>query len=85
MKRVLQIKAFRNSIIAIGIFGMILLGFSKADKNSSLYRHGPDNPGPNQTGLGVGITPREDLKPMPVYNHWQNYTTKEGLPGNKVN
>ena len=25
---------------------------------------------------------KDDIKPMPVYGHWKNFTTKDGLPNN---
>ncbi len=27
---------------------------------------------------------KDDAKPMPVYGHWRNFTTKDGLPSNKA-
>jgi ligand-binding sensor domain-containing protein len=34
--------------------------------------------------LGFQISNKNDEKPMPVYGHWKNFTTKDGLPSDRA-
>jgi ligand-binding sensor domain-containing protein len=89
MKKTLQNKKFRYSLLSMMVIGMLFLGFSRIKINSpesnEILETIISASGDRETGLGKGITPKDELKPMKVYNHWENFTTKEGLPANKVN
>jgi hypothetical protein len=89
MKKTIQFKPLRYSLIFLGFAAVLFLGFGRMEPRHHLTGSSDKTisgePEKNSPLLGVGITPKDDLAPMPVYNHWKNFTTKDGLPGNKVN
>ncbi len=48
-------------------------------KSTVLYHQDKFDPGPGNSSSVI-----KEAKAMPVYGHWQNFTTKDGLPSDKT-
>jgi ligand-binding sensor domain-containing protein len=91
MEKNFKNKPVRYTVAAIIILGIISMGFLGSKKYFSESRsHG------NEKVVSVGLAHRSpegsisktdnnvEAKPMPVYGHWRNFTTKDGLPSDKA-
>jgi ligand-binding sensor domain-containing protein len=91
MKKNFKNKPVRYTVAAIIILGIISMGFLGSKKYFSESKSHE-----NEKGVSVSLAHRSpegsisktdinvEAKPMPVYGHWRNFTTKDGLPSDKA-
>jgi ligand-binding sensor domain-containing protein len=75
MRNFIQRNYFRVAIPAL-----ILSGFGSM---AHMLIEKPDNDLSSEKKSANTVI-KEDTKPMPVYGHWKNFTTKDGLPSDKA-
>lgn len=89
--KIIKRNYFKYAALAVVITGVFSLGFILRDNQlTGLNFLTNDRPAtgenaqviPEKTPDKSGI--KEDIKPMPVYGHWRNFTTKDGLPSDKA-
>jgi len=92
MKKLSNKNFFKYSAIIIILSGIVVAGVillikpgnsektSKSDNLSAAgyYHNSSDKDLPNSSGV------IKEAKAMPVYGHWRNFTTKDGLPSDKA-
>jgi hypothetical protein len=92
MKKMFKQKFIKYSPITILLAGIIVAGvilLKKPDKPektrksenisaSGYYKNSSDKDLPSSSGV------IKEAKAMPVYGHWRNFTTKDGLPSDKA-
>ena len=89
--KIIKRNYFKYAALAVVITGVFSLGFILRDNQlTGLNFLTNDRPA---TGENAQVIPeknpdksgiKEDIKPMPVYGHWRNFTTKDGLPSDKA-
>ncbi|HJZ39768.1 MAG TPA: hypothetical protein VJ203_05330 [Bacteroidales bacterium] len=84
MKRQTCKKSFPQSVLIsalAGFFLLVLIGCKSSgpDQQSENDSRSGEGPG-RESAAGSG----SDAQSVPVYGKWQNFTTKDGLPSNKV-
>lgn len=91
MKKTILIKNPKFASIAVVIFGIGLLGFNLKEQHSSDLDSFPLDKGSithntkEISGLNLGEADlKNDTNSMPVYGNWRNFTSKDGLPGDKT-
>src|SRR5450759_4386074 len=91
MRKILQKNSLRYSAIAVILCGICSVGFMSREKRTSgLNSFTRDKPSTADNfqvlpEKSSGLTDiKEDAKSMPVYGHWRNFTTKDGLPSDKA-
>jgi len=91
MKEFFKKKPVRYTIVVIIISGILFMGFLGSKKNNSALKfHKTDKEisvGSSQVsheGGSKGEDINTNAKLMPVYGHWRNFTTKDGLPSDKA-
>lgn len=69
------------TLLCAVVFVIVSLGFSKIEKQFS----GTDF-GTSEKKVKLNDTLTDPIKPaqMPIYGNWQNFTSKDGLPGDKT-
>ena len=91
MKEFFKKKSVRYSVAAIILPGIISLGLLGRKKYFSTQQFHEPEKGlsvDSSQGLTDGSSSKTDIKKdskaMPVYGHWRNFTTKDGLPSDKA-
>jgi ligand-binding sensor domain-containing protein len=87
MRKIMRIKYLRYTAIAVVLCGTCSLGFIWRDKHLTRLNSSTgdkSNTANDSQLMSEKITVRTDIKTdaksMPVYGHWRNFTTKDGLP-----
>jgi len=92
MKNSINKSSFRLILPAVILAGVVLVGllifkkpvYSERNKKDSIlsttgyYHNSSDVDLPNSSGV------IKEAKGMPVFGHWRNFTTKDGLPSDKA-
>lgn len=92
MNKVINKHTLRYTVLAVVLAGIVLAGIiilkkpepsGKNRKNNDLsvtgsYQNSSDKDLPNSSGV------IKEAKSMPVFGHWRNFTTKDGLPSDKA-
>ncbi len=91
MKKRIQRNFFKRTAFAAVILSMSSMGFILGQKQTTSMNSQPANKQAKAENSKIisekNISIDEmvkDAKPMPVYGHWRNFTTKDGLPSNKA-
>lgn len=91
MVKTIIVKYSKYALIAIIIFGFTSLGFNLVGQYSSNSKEFPidiqSSADETETLIGksLGSTDlKNDLKSMPIYGNWRNFSSKDGLPSDKV-
>jgi hypothetical protein len=69
-------------IVLIGLFSIGLI-WNLNSQTADVSAAGANSQGTTDKSSGKTDS-KEDAKPMPVYGHWRNFTTKDGLPSDKA-
>ncbi len=69
MVKIIQVKYLKFVSIVTLVFGLCFFGFNLRAQHS-------------QSSIRVELN--EDIKSMPIYGNWRNFTSKDGLPGDKT-
>ena len=91
MRKLKRINYLRYVVMAIVLLGIFLFGFIFYVKYFSVINSSSDNRPiviEKDQEIVVKGSEKSDkkngTKPIPVYGHWRNFTTKDGLPSDKA-
>ncbi|MCJ7756661.1 MAG: hypothetical protein MUP24_00835 [Gillisia sp.] len=91
MTRIVLIKYSKIAVFAAVILGIGYMGFHWYGQNTSSLNHQSENKLamlddsqilPEKRAELTAI--ENDSNPIPIYGHWRNFTSKDGLPGDKA-
>jgi ligand-binding sensor domain-containing protein len=91
MKKSAKKHMFKSSLTAVVILGLLSMGFVMLKKPVTSIENAKisetDTSLSKHDHTSVIIAPPDNnkkSKPMPVYGHWRNFTTADGLPSDKA-
>ncbi|NEW84521.1 MAG: regulator [Mariniphaga sp.] len=82
MKKLLQNKLFRIAAISVIILGAALLAFVLRDEQHNEANFPSESKSVHKKGSSIKVA--DDSSPLPVYGHWKNFTSKDGLPSDRA-
>lgn len=91
MKQMVTIRYSKIAILAVVVLGISCLGFNRINSNNIDFKYlniddlvkQDNNEKILRNVLETKIS-KNDSTTMPIYSHWKNFTTKDGLPGDKA-